>query len=814
MARNKSAAHNQWLLFLLAILQSMGLTGLIDIDTLSELPALKTINLMNNGFEGPLPNVKRLSLISVYLSQNRFSGDIPDDAFSGMSGTLKKVYLANNGFTGKIPSSLVALPKLVELDLGDNQFTGEIPDFQPRNWNTMNLANNRLEGQIPASLSNLNPADFEGNSGLCGEPLSPCQMVKKKGNSDVFASSSCSATEGEGVTLMNFKNSLSNTSALDNWNVTSRNPCNNSRPLWAGVLCNNGSVYGLQLQSMGLTGLIDIDTLTQLPAFKTISVMNNGFRGPLPDVKRLALISVYLSQNQFSGDIPEDAFSGMGGTLKKVYLAKNGFTGKIPSSLVALPKLVELDLGDNQFSGKIPNFQSRTWVTLNLANNRFEGQIPASLRNENPADFAGNKGLCGLPLGKCKSKLKRLLLIIAIVVISVAVLLLALWLITSIRGSRARSAREARQARSAQEKVEMKPVGRKTRGVLEAQLPDPVADDEYKKAEKAGELHFLRKDREKFEVQELLRAPAEVLGSGSFGSSYKAGLLSGSMVVKRFRDMNRVGKDDFYDHMSRLGRLSHPNLLPLVAFYYMKEEKLLVHDFVLNGSLASHLHAKRAPGQPGLDWPTRLMIIKGVARGLGYLYKEFPGMPVPHGHLKSSNVLLDHNLKPVLAEYALIPVINKEHAHKLMVAYKSPEFSQTGRTSKKTDVWSLGILIFEMLTGKFPANYLQQGKRANADLASWVNSVVREEWTGEVFDKEMKGTKNGEGEMLKLLKIGMCCCENSVEGRWDWREAVDKIEELQERDSEEEDYSSYASDGDVYSSRAVTDDDFSFSIAA
>ncbi|XP_004292872.1 PREDICTED: probable LRR receptor-like serine/threonine-protein kinase At4g31250-like [Fragaria vesca subsp. vesca] len=614
--------------------------------------------------------------------------------------------------------------------------------------------------------------------------------------------SSSSAATDEGATLMNFKNSLSDTAGLDNWNVTSRNPCNNSQPLWAGVLCNSGSVYGLQLQSMGLTGLIDIDTLSELPALKTINLMNNGFEGPLPNVKRLSLISVYLSQNRFSGDIPDDAFSGMSGTLKKVYLANNGFTGKIPSSLVALPKLVELDLGDNQFTGEIPDFQPRNWNTMNLANNRLEGQIPASLSNLNPADFEGNKGLCGPPLGKCKSKLKRLLLIIAIVVISVAVLLLAL------------CAREARQARSAQEKVEMKPVGRKTRGVLEAQLPDPVADDEYKKAEKAGELHFLRKDREKFEVQELLRAPAEVLGSGSFGSSYKAGLLSGSMVVKRFRDMNRVGKDDFYDHMSRLGRLSHPNLLPLVAFYYMKEEKLLVHDFVLNGSLASHLHAKRAPGQPGLDWPTRLMIIKGVARGLGYLYKEFPGMPVPHGHLKSSNVLLDHNLNPVLAEYALIPVINKEHAHKLMVAYKSPEFSQTGRTSKKTDVWSLGILIFEMLTGKFPANYLQQGKRANADLASWVNSVVREEWTGEVFDKEMKGTKNGEGEMLKLLKIGMCCCENSVEGRWDWREAVDKIEELQERDSEEEDYSSYASDGDVYSSRAVTDDDFSFSIAA
>ncbi|KAL6207706.1 hypothetical protein ACLB2K_018660 [Fragaria x ananassa] len=219
--------------------------------------------------------------------------------------------------------------------------------------------------------------------------------------------SSCTATEGEGVILMNFKNSLSNTSALDNWNVTSRNPCNNSQPLWAGVLCNNGRVYGLQLQSMGLTGLIDIDTLTQLPAFKTISVMNNGFRGPLPDVKRLALISVYLSQNQFSGDIPEDAFSGMGGTLKKVYLANNGFTGKIPSSLVALPKLGELDLGDNQFTGEIPDFQPRDWMTMNLANNRLEGQIPASLSNLNPADFEGNSGLCGKPLSPCEMVKKK-----------------------------------------------------------------------------------------------------------------------------------------------------------------------------------------------------------------------------------------------------------------------------------------------------------------------------------------------------------------------------------------------------------------------
>ena len=106
-----------------------------------------------------------------------------------------------------------------------------------------------------------------------------------------------------------------------------------------------------------------------------------------------------------------------------------------------------------------------------------------------------------------------------------------------------------------------------------------------------GDLNFVRNDREVFDLQYLLRASAEVLGSGSFGSTYKAMVLNGPVVVvKRFKHMNNLGKQEFFEHMKRLGRLTHPNLLPLVAFYYGKEEKLLVYDFVENGSLASHLH--------------------------------------------------------------------------------------------------------------------------------------------------------------------------------------------------------------------------------
>jgi hypothetical protein len=106
-----------------------------------------------------------------------------------------------------------------------------------------------------------------------------------------------------------------------------------------------------------------------------------------------------------------------------------------------------------------------------------------------------------------------------------------------------------------------------------------------------GKLVFIQEGRARFELEDLLRASAEVLGSGNFGASYKATLLDGpSLVVKRFKEMNGVGREDFAEHMRRLGRLAHPNLLPAVAYLYKKEEKLLVTDYMVNGSLAHVLH--------------------------------------------------------------------------------------------------------------------------------------------------------------------------------------------------------------------------------
>ncbi|XP_019098539.1 PREDICTED: pollen receptor-like kinase 1, partial [Camelina sativa] len=177
---------------------------------------------------------------------------------------------------------------------------------------------------------------------------------------------------------------------------------------WPGVLCNSGSVWGLQIENLELSGSIDIEALSGLTSLRTLSFRNNKFGGPFPEFKKLAALkSLYLSNNQFEGDIPDNAFEGMA-WLKKVHLAQNKFTGQIPTSVTKLPKLLELRLDGNQFTGQIPEFGHELHL-INLSNNALTGPIPESLSMMDPKVFEGNKGLCGKPLEtECDSPFKEL----------------------------------------------------------------------------------------------------------------------------------------------------------------------------------------------------------------------------------------------------------------------------------------------------------------------------------------------------------------------------------------------------------------------
>ncbi|CDP03056.1 unnamed protein product [Coffea canephora] len=294
-----------------------------------------------------------------------------------------------------------------------------------------------------------------------------------------------------------------------------------------------------------------------------------------------------------------------------------------------------------------------------------------------------------------------------------------------------------------------------------------------------GDLVVVNDAKGTFGLQDLMKAAAEVLGNGGLGSAYKALMGNGvSVVVKRMREMNKLSKDAFDSEIRRLGNLRHQNILPPLAYHYRKDEKLLVSEFIPKGSLLYLLHGDRGTSHAELNWPIRLKIIQGVAQGLGFLHSEFASYELPHGNLKSSNILLSSSYEPLLTDYAFFPLISNTQTAQSLFAYKSPEAILYQQLTPKSDVYCLGIIILEILTGKFPSQYLNNQK-GGTDLVQWVNSAIAESREVELIDPEIANATGSLAEMEKLLHLGAACTESEPDKRIDLREALRRIEQIQ-----------------------------------
>ncbi|XP_030538448.1 pollen receptor-like kinase 3 [Rhodamnia argentea] len=594
--------------------------------------------------------------------------------------------------------------------------------------------------------------------------------------------------------LLQFKRSLGNADALDSWSPGSQ-PCNG----WIGIICFDGIITGLHLSDMGFSGKIDIDALEALPGLRTLSFTNNLFTGPMPDFYRLGAIkSLLLSRNQFYGEIPRDFFQHMA-SLKKIWLSKNNFSGSIPESLMQLSNLMELHLEGNNFSGRIPVIKDEKLISLDLSDNKLEGEIPESLSKFNSKSFEGNPGLCGKPLDKvCPGKeLPGTETIsvksppplnehksnegFSIVLWIVAGLVAAVVLLAAIVSSRRR--RDDDFSILGKEKVSE---------ACQVPIPGskPMRTESSKKGSVSkrkaqgskhglGNLVMLSDEKGEFGLADLMRASAEVLGNGGLGSAYKAVMSNGlSVVVKRMREMNALEKDQFDAEIRRFARLHHRNILTPLAYHYRRDEKLLVSEYIPKGSLLYILHGDRGIIHSELNWPTRLKIVQGIASGLAFLHSELASYDLPHGNLKSSNILLSSDYEPLLNDYGFHPLINPSQAAQTLFAYKAPEISQQRSISPKCDVYCLGLIILEVLTGKLPSQYINSGK-SGTDVVMLVHSAISEEREAEVIDPEIAGSIESKSEMLRLLHIGAACTEKNPDHRLDLREATRKLEELQ-----------------------------------
>lgn len=190
--------------------------------------------------------------------------------------------------------------------------------------------------------------------------------------------------------------------------------------------------------------------------------------------------------------------------------------------------------------------------------------------------------------------------------------------------------------------------------------------------------------------------------------------------------------------------------------------------------------AARGP-ETRIDWPTRMRMIQGMARGLFHLHNN---ENIIHGNLTSSNVLIDDNNNAKISDYGLSRLMTASAAANVIatagaLGYRAPELSKLKKANTKTDVYSLGVIILELLTGKSPGEAMN-----GVDLPQWVASIVKEEWTNEVFDLElMKDASTIGDELLNTLKLGLHCVDPSPSSRPEIQQVLQQLEEIRTVDA-------------------------------
>ncbi|CAI0398021.1 unnamed protein product [Linum tenue] len=617
-------------------------------------------------------------------------------------------------------------------------------------------------------------------------------------------------TQADFQVLQSFKQELIDPKGfLRSWNDSGYGACSGG---WAGIKCAQGQVIVIQLPWKGLGGKLT-DKIGQLQALRKLSLHDNVVTGTIPQTLGVLpdLRGLQLFNNRFSGSIPPTLGScrllqnlDLGNNLLagripdrlanatklfRINLSYNSLSGPIPPSLTHSPSLAYLDLQHNNLSGSIPDSNLSRLSSFNVSYNNLSGPVPTELSSKfNSTSFVGNIQLCGysgatpcpspppssqiiptqLPKKKKKLSTKDIILIAAGALLIALLILVCVLLCCLARKRTAAKAKEGQPSTAARTAAAGVAGGEKG--------APPTAAEVEAGGETGGKLvHF--DGPLMFTADDLLCATAEIMGKSTYGTVYKATLEDGSQVaVKRLREKITKGQREFEAEVNVLGKIRHPNLLALRAYYLgPKGEKLLVFDYMPKGSLTTFLHAARGPETP-IDWPTRMKIAQGMTRGLLYLHNN---ENIIHGNLTSSNVLLDERNESKIADYGLSRLMTAAANTNVIatagaLGYRAPELSKLKKANTKTDVYSLGVIILELLTGKSPGEAMN-----GVDLPQWVASIVKEEWTNEVFDVELMrdATEIGD-ELLNTLKLALHCVDPTPSARPEVQQVLQQLEEI------------------------------------
>ncbi|KAG6626447.1 hypothetical protein CIPAW_15G048800 [Carya illinoinensis] len=779
------------------------LNGIIPSE-LGRLQNLKELDLSVNHLSGIIPpslyNIS--SLVSFALGSNQLSGEIPGDIGIKLPNLLD-FFVCFNKLTGHIPWSLHSLTNIYSIRMSHNFLEGTVPpglgnlsalrmyiigsnrirsgkdglNFITSLRNStllycLGIEANHLEGVIPGSIGNLSkvlsilsmggnriygniPTSIGGLTGLnflnLTDNLISGEIPPEIGLLEKLQKLGLAKNQFSG----SIPNSLGDLQQLTQIDLSGNSLLGKIPPAFG----NLKNLFSMDLSNNRFNGSIP-KKLLNLPSLSTVLNLSKNFlSGPIPEEISLRSVqTIDVSDNLLSGSIPNSIQSCQ--SLEKLFMARNMLSGPIPDNMEEVKGLDTLDLSCNQLSGSIPvelqNLQALE--SLNLSFNNFEGIVPSGgvFSNLSRVHLEGNPKLSQGRRGK--TVLAKVLVITSILVTLVLCVIFGSLLYIKRRKPKMEKFSET-----------------------------------FKGRHQMVSYNEIRQGTGTFNQENFI-------GKGSFGSVYKGYLRQGIAIAVKVLDTEKKSSwKSFFAECEALRNVRHRNLVRLITSCSSIDFKnmgflALVYEFMSNGSLEDWLEGKRkhVNGQ-ALNVVERLNVVVDVACGLDYLHHDCE-VPVVHCDLKPSNILLSDEMTAKLGDFGLARLLtertgNQSHISstnvlKGSIGYIPPEYGLGEKISTSGDVYSFGVILLELFTGKNPTHESFIGGQ---NLIRWVQlsfpanveQILNPELLAQMSNLRHNDKLISHDAQLEclitILGVGLSCTTDSRDLRISIRDAFQKL---------------------------------------